>query len=190
MRIVLEERMMRYETERLSFSLLALCGDKLSQIRRRLAATILSLADLETIHGDKPDWVSAVSALPERVTTAGDPKDDAICSTDDERLCVYELLGIEQMNLNGVYEPPGSGSGVAFGESVEEAVKKWERYWNEQSRIRDEYREELERCQQEKGVIIGRTKDNTAAIHEWVKKLVDHGVLRKLHEEVQLRSGM
>ena len=33
------------------------------------------------------------------------------------------------------------------------------------------------------GRILGRTKDHTAAIHEWVKKLAGHGVLRQLHGE-------
>ena len=37
--------------------------------------------------------------------------------------------------------------------------------------------------------IPGRRKDHTPAIHEWVKKLADHGALAQLHEEAKLRTS-
>lgn len=37
--------------------------------------------------------------------------------------------------------------------------------------------------------IPGRRKDHTPAIHEWVKKLADHGALLQLHEEAKLRNS-
>ncbi|KAK3313915.1 hypothetical protein B0H66DRAFT_607152 [Apodospora peruviana] len=38
--------------------------------------------------------------------------------------------------------------------------------------------------------VPGRKKDHTPAIHEWVKKLAEHGVLARLHEEAQLQNGL
>jgi len=171
--------MMRYETERLSFSLLALCGDGLSQTRERLAENIRSLNNLATKHDNtnNPAW------QPHR-------NPDIIHNPADPRLSKYQLeetdiLSISQPDTKPHTETTDSPS----DNSVEEATKFWAALCAEQKCLRSEYEKELQMSgQEDPDATLGRTKDYTAAIHEWVKKLADHGVLRRLHEEVQLQN--
>jgi ubiquitin carboxyl-terminal hydrolase L5 len=188
MQPVLQERMMRYETERLSFSLLALCGDGLSHIRERLAANIRSLADLNAKHYKNPTWYPQ-------------PEPDLILTPTDDRLSSYQLEETDiltapqpdpQPSKPHPSEPQSSEPQNDVAEqTAEEATKLWTELCKEQRRLRSEYESELRMSGQDPGTTtpLGRTKDYTAAIHEWVKKLADHGVLRRLHEEVELQNG-
>lgn len=165
MRPVLEERMMRYETERLSFSLLALCGDNLAPVRQKLAANIRSLADLEATvnHND----LNNPGSQPKTA------KSDLIISPADPRLSAYQL------DAEDIHQ-------AAASESQEtKKASDWEALAAEQRRILEEYENELRMCMggQEPAAILGRTRDYTGAVHEWVKKLAERGVLRRLFEE-------
>lgn len=173
--------MMRYETERLSFSLLALCGDNLNHVRPQLVANIRRLEELEEKFGSNPEW--ALSRSKE-----ADP--DMIYKSTDARLAVYQLdaedvqtLSHGEPRLSDLDECSGLSS-----DKLETGLELWTKWGDEQRRIRAEYDRELSLVGQEPSTILGRTKDYTAAIHEWVRKLVDHGVLRKLHEEAQLHN--
>lgn len=204
MRPVLEKRMMRYETERLSFSLLALCGDNLAYVRQRLAANIRSLAELEAQFRDNhydPGWGSKATQ-------------DIIRHSTDERLPSYQLTekdiqavpeseikkapprpqGVSQSARSSLSaspstpSPPSPASSVSNEgdrEMVEATLKLWAELGAEQKRILAEYDSEVRLAGQEATAILGRTKDYTAAVHEWVGKLADHGVLKRLHREVQ-----
>jgi ubiquitin carboxyl-terminal hydrolase L5 len=204
MRPVLEKRMMRYETERLSFSLLALCGDNLAYVRQRLAANIRSLAELEAQFRDNhcdPGWESKATQ-------------DIIRNSTDERLSSYQL---DEGDIQAVPEseirkappkpqefshpspstspastsgpsPPSPASSVSNEgdkEMIEATLKLWAELGAEQKRILAEYDNEVKLAGQEATAILGRTKDYTAAVHEWVGKLANHGVLKRLHREVQ-----
>lgn len=183
MRPVLAERMMRYETELLSFNLLALCGDSFARLRRRLASNVRSLESLVTRFGSNADWPHPRS---------GDENSDIICRATDKRLSTYQLdaKDIERLSEDGSELPEFAERAGDVGETVETGLKLWERLGEEQKRIRSEFERELQLARQEPTDIFGRTKDHTAAIHEWVKKLAHHGVLKKLHEQVQLYNSL
>ncbi|KAL2134600.1 hypothetical protein VTI74DRAFT_11342 [Chaetomium olivicolor] len=187
MRPVLEERMMRYETEQLSFSLLALCGDNLVRIRQKLAANIRFLEDLETKHSSNQDWKHK------------EANPDTIYTSTDDRLSAYQLTSEEIMSMpaddleqdtNPLQDPSSNSSNDNPDETIEAALGFWEKHVDEQKRLRSEYEIEQKMVGQEPPIMIGRTKDYTAAIHEWVKKLAEHGVLKQLHEEAKLFTGM
>lgn len=181
---------MRYETERLSFSLLALCGDNLASTRQKLAANIRCLADLEARFGNEPDWHGRTSR-------------EIIHSTMDDRLSAYQLDADDFQAVvpeNGITEPPSEHKQQPQqqqreeqtnpSETLEAATKRWAELCGEQERIISEYDDECRMADQEQPTaILGRTKDYTAAVHEWVRKLADHGALKRLHEEVQLRNA-
>jgi ubiquitin carboxyl-terminal hydrolase L5 len=166
MRPVLEERMMRYETERLSFSLLALCGDNLAHVRQKLAANIRSLADLEADikHNDNNSPHSKPKAA----------NRDIITNPTDPRLSAYQL-DAEDINQAAASEP-----------QEPKKASDWETFAAEQRRILAEYDNESQMGVggQEPAAILGRTRDYTGAVHVWVKKLAERGVLRRLFEEV------
>lgn len=156
---------MRYETERLSFSLLALCGDNLAPVRQKLAANVRSLADLE-----------ANSSNHDNNTPDSKPKtamDDIITDATDTRLSRYQLDAedIRQAASSEPQEP--------------KKASDWETLAAEQRRIIADYTSESQMGMggQEPAAILGRTRDYTGAIHEWVKKLAERGVLRRLFEE-------
>ncbi|KAK4156814.1 hypothetical protein C8A00DRAFT_40720 [Chaetomidium leptoderma] len=170
-RPVIQERMMRYETERLSFSLLALCGDNLTHVRQKLATNVRSLVDLEAQFGgngsgsgsSNPDWHSKT-------------KGDIICNPTDNRLLAYQL---DAQDIHDVApdseanpsQPPQDSPEL----TVEAALELWEKLGDEQKRILAEYDRELKMGGQEATTILGRTRDYTAAVHEWVKRLADRG---------------
>ncbi len=195
MRPVLEERMMRYETERLSFSLLALCGDVLAPIRQKLAANIRALADLApnlpTPDGENPAKQSATT----------------IHTLTDPRLATYQL------DAEDILAAPKSPSHHDHHHhdhhhhdqqhhpdtKPPSASSLWTTLTQEQEHILSEYtaakqeeeeEEEAKMGGQEPAAILGRTKDYTGAVHGWVQRLAEHGVLRRLHEEVRLQSGL
>lgn len=189
---------MRYETERLSFSLLALCGDHLASVRQKLAANIRSLAELEAKQHHDPGWESKTTQ-------------DIIRNPTDERLSSYQLdegdiqavpeseikkapLKPQESSYSGPSSssvsisgppPPSPASSTINGsgrEAIDAALKLWVELGAEQKRIVEEYDKEVRMAGQDS---LGRTKDYTAAVHEWVGKLADHGVLKRLHREVQ-----
>ncbi|KAL2172299.1 hypothetical protein VTG60DRAFT_6677 [Thermothelomyces hinnuleus] len=193
MRPVLQERMMRYETERLSFSLLALCGDNLAHVRQKLAVNIRSLADLDTNFGDNPNWPSKTSGH------------DTIYIPTDARISAFQLdaediqaiqdidlrLSLPQKQQQSLHSSPAPDDSDASGKTtVEAALELWAQLSAEQKRILAEYDNERKvENGQEPTAILGRTRDYTAAIHEWVEKLAGHRVLRRLHQEVQLQKS-
>jgi ubiquitin carboxyl-terminal hydrolase L5 len=170
MRPVLQERMMRYETERLSFSLLALCGDNLDPRRKKLAINIRHLADLEARFSNSPEWHSKPA------------NHHIICTPTNGRLSAYQL---DADDIQAAPEPQ-----IPCDTTAETALKLWAELGAEQQRLCAQYQAELQMSGQEPTAILGRTKDYTAAVHEWVKKLADRGALRRLHEDVQLQSGL
>ncbi len=182
MRPVLEERMMRYETERLSFSLLALCGDTLAPIRQKLAANIRALADL-----DNPPNSNSNEENPAKLPTP------TIHTLADPRLSTYQL---DAEDILAAPKPPSNHDHHQQHQSDAERPPPstlWSTLASEQEHILSEYaaaEEEAKMGGQEPTAILGRTKDYTGAVHGWVQRLAEHGVLRRLHEEVRLQGGL
>ncbi|KAK4099885.1 cysteine proteinase [Parathielavia hyrcaniae] len=163
---VLRQKMQRHQT---SFSLMALCGDNLTDVRQELAANIRRLIELRVKFRGDPDWQPAVV----------DP--DIISSADDERLSAY-LLDVR--DLEAVPD-----SEVTLPTAAMSAVDEWGEVGCEQRRLRAQYEGVVRMAGQETTAVLGRTKDYTPAIHEWVQKLAGHRALRRLHEEVQLQNA-
>jgi ubiquitin carboxyl-terminal hydrolase L5 len=191
MQPVLQERMMRYSTSRLSFSLLALCGDNLTPIRHRLATNIHHLASLHTKFNTTttPTWPP--------------PDPNTITTPTDPRLATYQLSPSD-INTTTIptptaasptpQEPPNPSSNPTTEaetetETIEPALALLKEYTATQALLRTEYDTELALSGQEPSTAFGRTKDHTAAVHAWVGKLAGHGVLRGLWEEVEKGRG-
>jgi ubiquitin carboxyl-terminal hydrolase L5 len=172
---VLQERMTRYKTEQLSFSLLALCGDDLGHVRQKLSVNIRCLESIAATLANSPEW---------------DPKtsSDIIYSSTDARLSMYQL---DTEDIKGVHDldPRLSNlqsSSKIDSEKIETASKLWKELSHEQKGLRLQYEGGLNMDEHESARVFGRTKDHTPAIHEWVKILANRGVLKELHDQVQL----
>jgi len=185
MQPVLEERMMRYETERLSFSLMALCGDNFSDRRRRLAENIRTLHQLNAeLSSTNPDWTASRFA---------DADPDVIYRLDDTRLAAYQLDAEDILTCPESDANQTESANFPEVQTVQAGLELWEKTAKEQKQIRHEHESELRTSlggqESAAAAVFGRTKDHTAAIHEWVKKLAQRGVLKELHEKVQMQSG-
>ncbi|KAL2194540.1 ubiquitin thiolesterase-like protein [Corynascus similis CBS 632.67] len=190
---VLQERMMRYETERLFFSLLAVCGDNLAHVRQRLAANIRNLADINSKFSNSPSW-------PHRTVsqdTIYDPLDARLATL---QLDVEDIQAVPDSDLKPWLSKQqqrdvSSSSDIddesIFAETtIETALELWDQLSVEQKQILAEYdRESVADGGQESTAMLGRTRDYTAAVHEWVKKLAGHKVLKRLHQEVQFQNS-
>lgn len=225
---VLQDRMMRYETEQLSFSLLALCGDGLGQVRRRLAANIRGLVDLEGRFGSGSGSGSGSTREANGADVGeeeggdkikgkgGEEKEedqeqdwwrartdrtDAIHTTDDAHLSGFQLdvddiLAVEVGNgVGGETASPSSSSpsptssSPPFPDDANAAIELWDRLCAEQKKLRAEYEAEEVMGGLGAEALLGRTKDYTPAVHEWVRRLAEKGALRELYETVAV-GGM
>lgn len=184
---------MRYETERLFFSLLAVCGDNLAHVRQRLAANIRNLADINSKFSNSPSW-------PHRTVsqdTIYDPLDARLATL---QLDVEDIQAVPDSDLKPWLSKQqqrdvSSSSDIddesIFAETtIETALELWDQLSVEQKQILAEYdRESVADGGQESTAMLGRTRDYTAAVHEWVKKLAGHKVLKRLHQEVQFQNS-
>ncbi|KAJ4291545.1 hypothetical protein N0V88_006142 [Collariella sp. IMI 366227] len=186
MRPVLQERMMRYETDQLSFSLLALCNDRLAEIRQQLATNIQILSDFATKHHYTAQDPIHASTDPRLFTYHLTTSDIQSISPDDLKAYAPSLYPSPHPSPS---RPPTEGP----HETAAHTTRVWENLAAEQSRLRTEYASEQRMGygggSQEPLKLVGRTKDYSAAIHEWVKRLAEHGVLRELGEEARLFTG-
>lgn len=171
--------MMQYETEQLSFSLLAMCGNHLASIRRELAVNMASLDALDARWSGNPEW--AASKLDGEVLRGG---------SDPTKLGEYGLdAGDVEILVTGSAEV-AEAKAVACGLEAEmtSAVNLWRKLFDGQKRIRERYAIESRNSMHEVANVLGRTKDHTPAIHEWVRRLAEHNMLLPLHEEVEMQG--
>ena len=167
--------MLQYESEQLSFNLLALCQSPLGELRRELVVNIRSLALLWEHMKNMPNW---------ELSGGGD--DDVLRELSESSLADYGLskkdidaLGDED-KLDRLRNKLSTAS--LDGREVLDLRHNLE---DEQRRIRSEYATEVASTDEDTIKAASRRKDHTLAIHEWVKKLAQHGVLHGLHEEAQ-----
>ncbi|KAL1837577.1 hypothetical protein VTJ49DRAFT_3637 [Mycothermus thermophilus] len=196
---ILQERMTRYSTECLSFSLLALCGDQLVRVREQLAANIHRLRRLDAEFGTHSDWPPKSKSdkaseghgkeQKNNEEEEEESEEQPIVNPTDPRLSTYQL---EPADITDITDPMFDDD-----QQLGQALQLWKKLAKEQKRLRAEY--EGEAAEYEHGLggaaaaaaVLGRTKDYTAAVHEWVKKLAGHeGALRRLWEEVRLQQGL
>ena len=164
--------MLQYETEQVSFNLLALCRNPLGSIRRDLVEKIrcydILLRTAES-QGSKlpPSWVNGDSA-----------------STRQENLALY---GLSESDVQAVSDDKTEKTlGVRDSSSYQpaELADIASRLEKEQGLLRSEYTAQLASMDDDAGVATGRKKDYSLVIHEWIKKLVDRGVLHELLDEI------
>jgi len=170
--------MAAYGEAELSFSLLAVCGDHLAPIRKELAVNIFSLETLESRWSGELGWeplrensAESIDSLDaaELQSYAMDREDaKALCRRDPELSKFQETLRSADADIAA-------------------ALARRARLVEDQARMRSRYADESTMSTQND--TNGRTKDHTPAIHEWAKKLADHGMLAQLHEEAQLQAS-
>lgn len=182
----IETRMLQYESEQLSFNLLALCQSPLSALRRALAANMRSLARLESHrrannnnnnHDHDHDRANTNPTAP--------PGSSPIDPSDATRLREFGLREAD-VTITAPPPPPLAATqeaerepGVPDGGEEEARLQQ---LGAEQARLRAEYVGELAAMGEDAQRVAARREDYTLAIHTWVDMLASKGVLAELHE--------
>lgn len=168
----IEARMLQYESNQMSFNLVALCHSPLDALRKKLLTNIKSLSLLEGHWNQKPGWPATDNR-----------EDDTLDGTDSEKLSKYDLTpaDIAENVPSHTAEFLEKINKSSF--ELSEALDLRQKLVEEQAQIRSEYVAELSFMDDDAGKSVGRKKDYTPAIHEWMKKLAEHGVLQELKHE-------
>jgi ubiquitin carboxyl-terminal hydrolase L5 len=173
----IESRMLQYESEQLSFNLLALCGSPLRQLREELVANITEWAQIEnTMRAINPSLAPSPAG---NTMHASDPR-------------------LEDFGIPGplTIDPPDSRHSLgaqpldAGGPTLMQKLEaRCEELENEQARLRAEYASEVTMGEDDARRASGRKKDYTPFIHRWVEKLAEMGALQEIAEEVSIQQG-
>ena len=187
---VIQEKMMEYEDSQLAFSLLALCGDRRAALRRQLAVNIHCTKLLDDAFRKESAWFEKDTSPPSfknHISSFGDQSklDEFQLSADEAQVMIKsspDALQLQDKIQAGSME-------------MAEALLVRTELRQKQERIRSQYCTEVASVPEgdEDGGFQdedpGRRKDHTPAIHEWVTKLAERGVLKELHEQVKSRNG-
>ena len=163
--------MLQYESDNMSFNLLALCRTPLDTLRQELVTNIRKLLTLEKRILEIPEMSSIAAS--ERTWLNGD---------DETSLAEY---GVSKEDLTTAAAPQSFKDKISKPSfETAEALDLQQSLEDEQKRIRSEYVAELAATDEDEARVLGRKKDYAPAIHEWVKKLAEHGVLQELINNV------
>ncbi|KHE78645.1 cysteine proteinase [Neurospora crassa] len=187
---VIQEKMMEYEADQLAFSLLALCGDRRAALRRQLAVNIHCTELLNDAFRSESAWFEEgndSSSFKDHISNFNDQSklDEFQLSTDEAKLMIKNSA--EARRLQDDIQTGGM--------EMAEALLLRTELRQKQEQIRAEYYTEVasgpegDEDGDAQNEDPGRRKDHTPAIHEWVTKLAERGVLRELHEQVKSRNG-
>lgn len=181
---------MEYEADQLAFSLLALCGDRRAALRRQLAVNIHCTELLNDAFRSESAWFEEgndLSSFKDHISNFHDQSklDEFQLNTDEAKLMIKNSAEARRLQDN-------TQSG---GMEMAEALLLRTELRQKQEQIRAEYYTEIasgpegDEDGDAQNEDPGRRKDHTPAIHEWVTKLAERGVLRELHEQVESRNG-
>ncbi|KAI8231647.1 Ubiquitin carboxyl-terminal hydrolase isozyme L5 [Colletotrichum sp. SAR 10_96] len=157
-------RMLQFEESALSFNLLALCKNPLATISGKLASTIRSFEVLNSRTKHIGEWETLVAG-----------NDQPLRADEKDRLAGFgiEREDIERAAMNPNLERKLSNPSM-------EAMELFEVYSDlvtKQKSLMGEYNGEIAFMKEDEDRVHGRQKDHTLAIHQWVQKLADHGIL-------------
>jgi ubiquitin carboxyl-terminal hydrolase L5 len=163
----IEARMLQYEENQLSFNLLALCHSPLNGISNDIAANVCALAEVDKIATTSPAWSMAL------------PKEDRVLRAGD----LTQLLnfGVTNRAIETAVLPE------IFRGRLEHPtldllglLSLYQDIVTEQKSLVGQYHAEVTAVAEEDMRVKGRMKNHTPAIHAWVQKLAEKGVLEDM----------
>jgi ubiquitin carboxyl-terminal hydrolase L5 len=163
----IEGRMLQYEESQLSFNLLALCQSPLATHSRAIAQAVASLSHLHSQMKECTDFSSLVAAEPK-------PLD----MDDESQLSEFNLkrADIENAEIPQTIREKTSGPTL----TTSEAYALHQELVIEVKASMGEYRAELMGIADDEQRVKGRKKDYGPALHKWVTKLAEKGVLEDM----------
>ncbi|TDZ15211.1 Ubiquitin carboxyl-terminal hydrolase isozyme L5 [Colletotrichum sidae] len=169
----LKARMQQFEGNNIAFNLLALCKSPLTTLAENLARTMRSFELLaDRARNSQGDLVEL---------TAGEVQ--PLKGDDEERLAAYGLAprDIQQAKVDSAFE-------TQVNDPLMEKTKFWELYnklATEQISLIRDYNSEVAALKVDDDRVKGRKKDHTPAIHCWLQKLTENGILTDWASDLQ-----
>ena len=178
-RPTIEARMAEKSVNELSFNLLALCKARQGSVRSELASSIKALDKLTQI--DHPLFKNS-------------PEEDCRIRPEPEALQCFELTpaAIDEVGIptdveckiktfTSILTSHGDELGLETTNSIREFKDALE---SEHRRLKKEFFDEVANTQEDEIRVSGRKKDYGPAIHHWVKKLAEKGVLPEITNDL------
>lgn len=168
----IEARMLQYEETQLSFNLLALCRSPLVGYTAQIAR---ALSSLRRLHHKMSDNIAFKAAVPSE-DPPFDPDAEHSVGLPEFNLSASD---IEQADVLEHARDALSRSDL----SVDEAVSLHQELVIEAKAAIGEYRAELVAVADDDRRVQGRKRDFGPALHKWVTKLAEKGVLENIIKE-------
>lgn len=188
----IQARMSQYLDNDGSFNLIAVCRDPTHAVSHAIAANIRALETLDERMrpgGGTVSWDALVAA------ESGDD-DDArpIATRQDGRLGLFGLSAADVASAQPARPSCGRPAKRDGGEpdpdpgprhDLADALALRRELVTEQRRLMAEHRDELGAADLAQRRVQGRKRDFTPAIHAWVKRLAEKGILESIFEQVE-----
>ncbi|KAJ0324539.1 hypothetical protein COL5a_007803 [Colletotrichum fioriniae] len=160
----IQARMLQFEDTALTFNLLALCKSPLGILSGELASTLRSFEVLKKRTKDLDGWQSLIAG-----------NDQPLKSSEIERLAGFGISGldIQQARVDPAFERKVKKPST----DMVELFNLYDDLVTKQKSLIGEYNTEIGFVNEDDDRVQGRKKDHTPAIHSWVQKLAEHGVL-------------
>ncbi|KAK5995753.1 Ubiquitin carboxyl-terminal hydrolase 2 [Cladobotryum mycophilum] len=163
----IEARMLQYEESQLSFNLLALCQSPLALHSRGIAQALAAVRYMRNHMRDSPGFANLVS-------------------NEDPVLDIKNSQQLSEFNLNRSHiedaEIPDSLKHRIARLEIGDAYDLYQQLVVDVKATIGEFRAELIALAEDEQRVKGRKKDYGQALHKWVQKLAEKGVLEEVIE--------
>lgn len=195
----IESRMLQYESEQLSFNLLALCRSPLIHIREELVRNIgeyetLSRSEwkivLKAEGGRSPTEETLTASYPPETGGHSAPEGFVTVASSAEHLAPFGLAKPLNYDMETHHPILTDAPDPDDREGIKQMLAmRREELEMEQVRLRAEYEMECSMRRDDARMAGGRKKDYTPFIHRWVEKLADMEVLQEIAEDVAMQQA-
>lgn len=161
--------MLRYEENELAFNLLALCQSPLAQHTSAIVSAMACIQYLDSQMTAQNDYVQLIAI-----------KDPVLDLDGQLQLSEFQL---ERSEIEGAGIPQSLKDTISqSGFGIDQAYNMRQQFVLDLKAAMGEFRAELAALAEDEQRVNGRKKDYARALHRWVQKLAEKGVLEQIIE--------
>lgn len=166
----IEGRILQYEESQISFNLLALCGSPLALHSRSIAQMAASIRQLDEQMKHSAEYAKLI-----------DGEKPVLDLTNRSQLSEFNLI---QSDIENVTLPESTQSKISQAvKNVDDAYDLRQQFIVDIKVAIGEHRAEMMTLAEDQQRVKDRKKDYGQALHRWVQKLAEKGVLQKAIED-------
>lgn len=166
----IEGRILQYEESQLSFNLLALCRSPLALHAQSIAQTVASIRHLEEQMRDSAEFADLVNGQKPVL--------------DLENRSQLSEFNLRKSDIEDAVVPESVQSKISQAAlDIDDAYDLYQQFVVDTKVAIDEYRTEMIALAEDEERVKDRKKDYGQALHRWVQKLAEKGVLQEVIED-------